>query len=251
MFTGGKSKVAFLGLHVAAELAAQQAACQRAPDHQAHAFAAQHRRQLALQVASGDGVVGLQRFETGQAQALRHAECLHDLPCGPVRHAHVAHVALLHQRVERAQRFLHGRGRIEAMQLVQVDVLHLQALQARLYAVHDVMARVAARIGPLGAGGAEHLGGHDHVLAWHLEVLECLAGDDLRAAVRIDVGGVDEVDAGVERAADQRIGLGLLQRADGAPHAALAAEGHGAEAEFRNEQAGAAEFSVAHGGIPS
>jgi hypothetical protein len=45
---------------VAPELAAQQAAGERAPDHQAQAFAGQHRRQLAFQVAPGHRVVGLQ-----------------------------------------------------------------------------------------------------------------------------------------------------------------------------------------------
>ena len=45
---------------VAAVLAAQQAAGERAPDHQAEAFALQHRDQLALEVAAGDRVVGLQ-----------------------------------------------------------------------------------------------------------------------------------------------------------------------------------------------
>ena len=62
----------------------------------------------------------------------------------------------------------------------------------------------------------------------------------------IDVGGVDEVDAGVERLTDQALGIGLLQGADLAPDAATAAEGHRAQAELGDEQAGAAEGVVAH-----
>ena len=40
------------------------------------------------------------------------------------------------------------------------------------------------------------------------------AGDLLRQALGVDVGGVDEIDAGVERAGDDAVGNGLLQRAD-------------------------------------
>ncbi len=67
-------------------------------------------------------------------------------------------------------------------------------------------------------------------------------------AVGVDVGGVDEVDAGVERLADEALGLVLLQLADlGSRCRRAAAEGHGAEAELGDEQAGAAEGVVAHG----
>ena len=132
------------------------------------------------------------------------------------------------------------------MDLVEIDVVELQAAQAGLHAVEDVAARGAARIGAL-AHLAVHLGGHDHVLARHLQVLQGLAGDLLGAAGRVHVGGVDEVDAGVQRLADQRLGLALLQRADGAPHAGAVTEGHGAQAKLGDEQAGAAEGVVSHG----
>ncbi len=76
----------------------------------------------------------------------------------------------------------------------------------------------------------------DDVLARHLEVLQRLAGDDLRLAVGVDVGGIDEIDARIERTADELVGVRLLKRADVVPDAAAtAAEGHRAEAEFRNE----------------
>ena len=97
-----------------------------------------------------------------------------------------------------------------------------------------------------GAGLAEDLGGDHDAVARYLEVLEGLAGDLLGQPARIDVGGVDEVDAGVERLADQALGVGLLEVADLAPYALAAAEGHGAEAEFGDEKAGAAQGMVAH-----
>ena len=56
------------------------------------------------------------------------------------------------------------------------------------------------------------------------------------------------LDAGVERLAEQPIGVGLLQVADLAPQAGAAAEGHGAEAQLRDEQARAAKRTMTHGG---
>jgi len=89
-----------------------------------------------------------------------------------------------------------------------------------------------------GAGAAAHLGGDDHVFATDLQIAQSLAEHDLRSAFRIDVGGVDEVDAGGERALDQRRRALLLDRADGAPEPGAAGEGHGPEADFRDELAG-------------
>ena len=154
---------------------------------------------------------------------------------------------VLHQGVERADRFLDRRGGVEAMHLVQVDMVQLQPLQAGLDTLDDVAPRQAARIDAAGAGFAEDLGRHDHILARHLQVLQRLTGDDFRGAAGIDVRGVDEIDAGVERMADQAVGIVLSQITDLAPQLALATEGHGAKAQLGNEQAGLAEWVVAHG----
>ncbi|NYH16597.1 hypothetical protein GGD41_003825 [Paraburkholderia bryophila] len=137
-------------------------------------------------------------------------------------------MAVLNQRVERAHGFFDRRGRIETVDLVQVDVIELQAFQARLHTVDDVIPRRAARIRKL-VGLAEHLGRHDDFVARHLEVFQRLAGDLFGQAARVDVGRVDEVDARVERPADQPLRVGLLQIADLLPDALAAAEGHRAQ----------------------
>jgi hypothetical protein len=61
-----------------------------------------------------------------------------------------------------------------------------------------------------------------------------LADDLLRLAVRVDVGGVDEGDPGVDGAVDHADGLLVVGLAPGAEH-------HGAEAEARDLHAGASE----------
>ena len=58
------------------------------------------------------------------------------------------------------------------------------------------------------------------------------------AAQRIDVGGVEEIDAAGRRGIHDRVALG---------HVALQAERHRPEAQLGDAQAGAAQFGVVHG----
>ena len=121
------------------------------------------------------------------------------------------------------------------MDLVKVEMVELQALQAGLDAFHDVIARQAARIDAFCATVAEHLGGDHDVFARYLQVFQRLTGDDFRAAVRIDVGRVDEVDAGLDGAGDELVSFGLPQITDLPVNPVFAPEGHRAEAKFRDE----------------
>ena len=104
------------------------------------------------------------------------------------------------------------------MDLIEVDVVELQPLQAAGDLIHDVPARQAdgVRARP---GAAAHLGGDDHVFASDLEIAQRLPEHHLGLALGIDVGGVDEIDAGFERARDQRRRALLIDSADGAPEA--------------------------------
>ena len=152
---------------------------------------------------------------------------------------------MLDQRVERTHGFFDRRGGIETMDLIKIDMVELHALQARLDAVHDVEPRGAARIHAV-AGLPEHLGGDDHAVARHLQVLERLPRHLFSDAVGVYIGRVDEVDPGVERAPDQALGIGLLQIADMLPDAVVAAEGHRAQAQLRYKQARPAQLVVTH-----
>ena len=121
-----------------------------------------------------------------------------------------------HAIVERAQGLLDRRHRIEAVDLIEIDMIEAEPLQAAGDLIHDVAARkadgVRARPHP-----AAHLGGDDDVLALDAEVAQGLAELNLGLALGIDVGGVDEIDARFERAGDERGGRGLIERADIAP----------------------------------
>jgi hypothetical protein len=128
--------------------------------------------------------------------------------------------------------------------LVQVDVVGAQAAEAGVDAVEDVFARLAHVVGAR-AHAAVEFGGDDQRLAVEAQALDRRADEPLALALVVHVGRVQEVHAGVHRATQLTLdGLGA-EAADDLPEA-LAAVGHGAQAEFRDEEAGVAEAFVLH-----
>ena len=85
--------------------------------------------------------------------------------------------------------------------------------------------------------GEAALRGEDHVVA--PTAVERLGDDLLALAGRVDVGGVDEVDAGVEGAVDDGDAVVVVPVAELAEH-------HGAEAQARDLHPGVAEGAVGH-----
>src|SRR5205823_150185 len=69
------------------------------------------------------------------------------------------------------------------------------------------------------------------------------AGDDLALAAVVDVGGVEEDDAALDGALDDRLGIRFIER----PGTALVLPvAHHPEAQTRNAQAGVTEVQVLH-----
>src|SRR5436190_2891122 len=83
----------------------------------------------------------------------------------------------------------------------------------------------------------------DILLARAEQLLQQPAGDHFALAAVVDVGGVEEDDPGLDRAADDRLGRILVER----PWALLALPvAHHPEAEPRDAQARTAEVHVLH-----
>src|SRR5260370_39134591 len=117
------------------------------------------------------------------------------------------------------------------MYLIEIDVVEVEALQAGGDLIHDMASRKADRVRS-GPHPRAHLGRDDDILAPDAEVAQSLSEQDLGLAFGIDIRRIDEIDACLDRPADQRRGRRLIERADRAPEAGAAAEGHGAEADF-------------------
>src|SRR5215217_4819515 len=224
-------------VRVLAVLAGEPAAGQRAPGDHAHAVAAARGQDVGLDGAGEQRVGRLLAHEALAAALLGDPLGLDDLAGRERRRPDVANLPLAHQVGQRAERFVDIRVFLGAVDLVQVDPVRAQPAQAVLHFTDDPAARVAELVRVV-AHLAVDLGGQDDVVA--LPVRERLAHDLLRLAARVHVGGVDEVDPGVERAvddADRRVVVGL---APGAEH-------HRAEAERADAYTGPAEASILHG----
>ena len=122
---------------------------------------------------------------------------------------------------QRAERLVDVGVGLGAVDLVQVDPVGSQPPERVLHLRDDPAPRVAALVGVV-AHRAVDLGGQHDVVA--PAAGQRLADDLLGLAARVHVGGVDEVDAGVERAMDDADALVVVGVAPGAEH-------HRAEAE--------------------
>jgi len=151
---------------------------------------------------------------------------------GPHRRggADVSDLAAPHGVVERGQRLLDRRVVVPPVELVQVDRLHAQPIEAVFELLFDRLPRepagVRVRLGHLEV----RLRGDDALLA---VALQRLAEDALRLAVRVHVGGVEEVHPEFERALDDRFPLLLVED----PLAPIrVAEAHTAETDLRDRR---------------
>ena len=135
------------------------------------------------------------------------------------------------QIVEGAQGFLLRRERIEAVDLIEIDVIGSQTAEARVAGFEDVAAGGSGLIWA-GPGSEETLCGEDDVLTARAEGL---ADYFLRLAAGVGVGGVDQVHAGFKADLHQAPRLVHLHVAH-CGEASFTAERHGAEAQHRNFQ---------------
>ena len=151
----------------------------------------------------------------------------------------VMDLALFLEPGEFADLVVERHGRIDAVELVEVDALKPEVAQAHLDLLAQVLGAAegddvglaAAAADPVLGTGAQHsaLGGDDHVLGVGVQG----AADDLLVGVgAVGVGGVDEGDAEVDGAAQHADGLlGVGRRAPeagaGQVHRAVAEAVHG------------------------
>src|SRR5579864_2343495 len=126
------------------------------------------------------------------------------------------------------------------MQLVEIDIVGLEPLQRRVDRIKDVLARHPL-IPWLSAHLSDAFGGEDEARALALQpAADDLLGSTCRltaAAERIDVRGVEEIDAALGSFVEDGSASLLV---------ALKPEGHRAEAEPGHAKAGPAEFRVVH-----
>lgn len=166
------------------------------------------------------------------------------LPAGVVGAADVTHLAGADEVVEGAQGFVEGRQRVEVVGLIEVDVIRTEAAQAILAGFDDVAAGESGFVGAR-LEAVEDLGGQDDLLA---AGAQRLAENLLGLADRIDIGGVEKIDAAVDADFDEAARLLDLHVAHRGK-ASFAAEGHRAETQDRNFKTAGAQESIFHGSL--
>jgi hypothetical protein len=216
---------------ILAPAARQPTARQRAVGHDAQPVAQAGGQNVGFRGAHEDRVRGLLGNEALEPPVVGDPLGLDDLARRERGGAHVADLPLMHEVGERAQRFFDVGVRVGAMDLVEVDPVGVQPPQRILDGAHDPTPRVAPLVRVVTHRVVE-LGGEDDVLA--AAGGERFADDLLGLALPVDVGGVDEVDAGVERRVDDPYRLAVIGVAPGAEH-------HRAEAKPADRDAGSPE----------
>ena len=154
-----------------------------------------------------------------------------------VGNADVARLALPDDVLHGAHRLLDRRQRVGLVELVEVDPVRLQPLEARLDGLHRIAARTERRRAR--AGRPAEFGGEHDVLA---PFAEAFADETLRsAAVSVALGCIEERDAAVDRLVDDSARARKIK-----PAAEIVA----AEPDNRDAQAGAPEIPEFHCDLP-
>ncbi len=167
------------------------------------------------------------------------------MPAGEVGAGDIADFSGGDEFVERAEGLFDGGGGVEGVEVVDVDVVGVEALEGAFEGLDEVIAGAADVVGAEVGAAEGGLGGEEDVLS--LQVRDGFAEDDLAVAVGVDVGGIEEVTAGFHADVDEVFGFGVLGAAPGLEEFVAATEGAGAEAELGDFEAGAAEGAVVHG----
>jgi hypothetical protein len=153
----------------------------------------------------------------------------------------VANLACLDQLGKRADRLLDRRLGVDAVLVVEVDVVGAEAPQGGLASLAHVLGATADAAGP-GVAGIDHdpeLGRQHHLVAPPAD----RRADQLLVRVgAVDVRGVEEVDAQLQRPVDGRGGFVVVDWPVGIGHP-HAAEPHRRDLERR---LAAAEGSLIH-----
>src|SRR6266511_1468055 len=223
------AKVLWVEIVERADPAREEATAERAVGNEADSELAQRRQDLDLRITAPERVLGLQRRD-GVDNV-----CAADGGGRRFRQAEVPHLARFDELGHRADRLLDRRVRVDAVLVVEVDVVNAEPPERGVARLPNVL-RVAADAEALAirpADVAELRGQHDLVApAGNRPPDELLVRE-----WPIHVGCVEEGHAELERAVDRRDRLALV----GAPVELRHA--HTAEADLRDLEPTASELA--------
>ena len=215
--------------------AGEEALAERAVGDEADAELVEDGDDVVLTVAPPQRVLALHRGDG------LHGVGAADRVGGGFGQPEVGDLAGVDELLDRAGDVLDGHGRVDAVLVVEVDVVGAQPAQRAVDGAADA-GRVAAE--PAGRDAVllerePELGGDDDVVAVRLEGL----ADDVFVGERpVHLGGVEERDAELDGAADHRDAVGAVGGGD----VVGAGQAHAAEPDRRHGQAVRSEGPLFH-----
>ncbi len=205
----------------------------RVVHHRGDAELLAHGQVFGLDGARQQVVHGLRNVGLAVAFFSRDPERLHDLPAGEVGTGGIAHFAGAYGLVHGFEGLFERHRPIGEVEVVEVEVIGLEALQCVVESLQERCAGEAAFIGA-GAHFAGGFTGQHYAVA---AAFEDLAEHGFRHTGLVHVGGVEEVDAMVEAGVHQAGGCGQV---------AGLAQGHGAKGGAGDGQIGVQEGALFH-----
>ena len=161
-----------------------------------------------------------------------------EIPCGRVGQTVVANFSFANEIGERGDDFLDGRDHVPGVEIVEIDVIGVEAAQRRFERGVNIFAAVAAGVRISRLRAESEFRGDDGLVA-KFALGDKFADDLLALSHLVAVGGVDEVAAVLDVEVEHFEGELFV----GAP-APSGAETHSAEAQRADAQAGASQRGV-------
>src|SRR6185437_11963334 len=117
----------------AANLTGEASPAERAPDKRADFLVDGERHEFPLVLAAHERVINLVGYIASPTVTLAHGERLHEVPSGKIGAGDVTDLAGADECVEGVQGFLDRSDRVKAVHVVDVDVIHSEALQVFVF----------------------------------------------------------------------------------------------------------------------
>src|SRR5947209_18766188 len=130
-----------------AVFAGQEAPTQRPPGEDADMLLLAQRQNFVFNMPLNKRILWLQRHDALEPVKRTDMQTLHQLPGGEIGDAKVAHLALVDQVGERRKGLFQGSRAIPAVNLIQINILRPQSLEAGFASLDDMFTRSSYIVG--------------------------------------------------------------------------------------------------------
>src|SRR5580698_1884542 len=168
------------------------------------------------------------------------------MPSREIRRRDITHLPFTDKLIERIQRLFHRSQRVEAVHMIDIDIVGLQPLQAAFDLLRQMDARRTSVVRPF-TKRKGRLSRNQKTGTW--QVLDCLAQNLLGKPLRVDISGIKKVDASFHTKIDETRSLRHIRRTPSAEKLITATESRRAKAKHGDLKTTSAKLSKFHSGF--